>query len=434
MLVVVGQWSAHCVRALRLALRMRQLEFAEHLDVAERTVRAWESGGRISLEGEQLLDVALKLADGEANVRFAVLTGAFVVWDPDSGAEREESATDRRQALQVVATGVAAVVVTRAEPLERVTTALERLRVDDWLLDGAHALTAQLGAGYDKRPAALLVGAVRGHTHNLFALLNSSMTPAQRQRLSRLAADSSIMLGALASSLDDRVEARTQFALAERLAIDVGDREARARALSQTSLLHSTVPHGGLGGDTQTALDLAQQAHALLPPQAPARTRSYLSARLALEHAADGDADACWRLMQEAAQRLAAAEVRGEPDAIRDGVFGAWNQDRLDRLQGLAGLLLAQLDRAETALARSLGQPVSHAERVRATADLARVHLLQDDPEQTCNALLDAWTIAHRVGYRAGRRRALGVHARFPRAWASLSRVRELDAQLQPRL
>jgi DNA-binding XRE family transcriptional regulator len=43
--IVVARWTGQEASALRQALRMTILDFADHLGVAERTVANWEAGG-----------------------------------------------------------------------------------------------------------------------------------------------------------------------------------------------------------------------------------------------------------------------------------------------------------------------------------------------------------------------------------------------------
>ncbi len=52
-MLVVGCWDARFVWALRVASRMSQEELGQRLEVADRTVRAWEAGATISLAYQQ---------------------------------------------------------------------------------------------------------------------------------------------------------------------------------------------------------------------------------------------------------------------------------------------------------------------------------------------------------------------------------------------
>jgi tetratricopeptide (TPR) repeat protein len=72
----MARWTGREARALRGALRLSVRAFAEHLDIAVRTVTKWESLAEQTTprpDTQALLDAALTLADADAKKRFEIL-------------------------------------------------------------------------------------------------------------------------------------------------------------------------------------------------------------------------------------------------------------------------------------------------------------------------------------------------------------------------
>ena len=75
-MTAVGSWTGREARALRQALRLSVRAFAEHLDVAPRTVSKWEKLGQATRpypDQQALLDTALDRAGTAAQERFILL-------------------------------------------------------------------------------------------------------------------------------------------------------------------------------------------------------------------------------------------------------------------------------------------------------------------------------------------------------------------------
>ncbi|MDK1473648.1 NUDIX hydrolase [Streptomyces sp. 549] len=133
---VIGTWTGRTATALQAALRMTNEQYAEHLDIAVRTVAGWHADPTIvpRMDSQQLLDTAYGRADPTVLRRFAALT-------------RPTAGTAETQALRV-----AIAVVTRG---------------DDVLLvcrRGSSSLTWQFPAGVVKPDATPAVVAVE-ETH-----------------------------------------------------------------------------------------------------------------------------------------------------------------------------------------------------------------------------------------------------------------------------
>lgn len=65
-----------------------------------------------------------------------------------------------------------------------------------------------------------------------------------------------------------------------------------------------------------------------------------------------------------------------------------------------------------------------------ALADIALAWVVQGEPEQACQDLQHALDFALDAGYAMGVERIRGVRDRFPKLWAGLACVQELDERL----
>jgi 8-oxo-dGTP diphosphatase len=130
--VDIVEWTGRTACALQQALRMTNEQFANHLDVAVRTVASWHSNPGLvpKNDTQQLLDTAYERASPSVLRRFAVLT-------------RPSSSPVEAQALRV-----AIAVVTRGDEVLLVCRR------------GSDALTWQFPAGVVKPGASPAVVAV----------------------------------------------------------------------------------------------------------------------------------------------------------------------------------------------------------------------------------------------------------------------------------
>ncbi|GAB3652137.1 hypothetical protein GCM10027589_09370 [Actinocorallia lasiicapitis] len=80
MAAIVRLWSGREVRALRVAMRLSQREFAGRMGVSERMIQKWESGGEKMHPrpiNQDNLDTTLAAADDGAKARFVERVGTF---------------------------------------------------------------------------------------------------------------------------------------------------------------------------------------------------------------------------------------------------------------------------------------------------------------------------------------------------------------------
>ncbi|WP_422734119.1 hypothetical protein ACN26Y_01715 [Micromonospora sp. WMMD558] len=238
-MATVTTWTGQDANALRHALRMSVIAFAEHLGAARRTVAKWSSQGDKVLpraDMQAALDTVLSRATPEVRERFDALRvagtdGALVgAGGPDTGRDADtddngdgDSGSDgdvrRRQLLSGAAIGVAAApnvaslldaLVTPAHPdggtlsVPQLSRAVASAKTDYQACRYAHVLD---------RLVALLpsLDAVR-----------SGVTGEQRSQVEVLAADLYHVVGSVLLKLDDRG-----------MALVAAERSTQAAAMSQ---------------------------------------------------------------------------------------------------------------------------------------------------------------------------------------------------------
>jgi hypothetical protein len=189
-----------------------------------------------------------------------------------------------------------------------------------------------------------------------------------------------------------------------------------------SNLLSRRYPGGN--GNTVKALQLAEQANALLPDYAPPGVCSWLAIVEAVEHAASNEASAYGRLVERAEEAVSQKQDES-------GMFGAWDETFLSGHKGTSLLLLNQPAAAEHVLLEGLKHSSLSRPRARMASSLTEVYKLQDDAESACGMGMQALGFIRDAGYVVGLQRLLTVRAEFPDDWAELSYVQEFDEQLR---
>jgi hypothetical protein len=137
---LVTTWTGWHANALRQALRMTNEEFAEHLDVAVRTVAYWRARPDMALRQgtQQILDVALERAPKLAQEQFGRLLAE---------RDRAEAPTD-------------AMVSTSGDPA-RLTEWLTASGTSDEVIDGIDRAAVALAEAHPVTPAGVLLADAR---------------------------------------------------------------------------------------------------------------------------------------------------------------------------------------------------------------------------------------------------------------------------------
>ncbi|MGH8902619.1 MAG: helix-turn-helix domain-containing protein [Egibacteraceae bacterium] len=335
--------------------------------------------------------------------------------------------------LDLLAAGLAVVATSPVDALERIAHALGRpTRVDEPLLSALLGHTGRLGGAAIGVPPRVLIQPAIAHLGTLERLHGHFMTPAHRQRLHAAAADAAALVGWLHWLMDHHADAQDAMTLAHRLARDTGDDTVQARVLSFMSWMSSTIPSAGQRGTTAAALALAAQA-AALGHRAPPGDRAWLTERCATEHAAAGQADACWRGM-DVAWRILDEERSVEERAA--GFFatflGARDTRHVAGAVGLCHVLLGQPRQAEIVLTRQLNE-VDPSDVPYVTAllsDLTIAYTLQDEPKPAARSAIEAVGLARIGGLSLHVERIRGVRALMPDSWTELTCIKNLDERL----
>jgi tetratricopeptide (TPR) repeat protein len=393
---------------------------------------AWEERDQLGF-GESPSDGALVLADpavqggagivvvdGQGGVCEGLVVPAGLV---GNGAfPQEGSAADRRAFMGLV--NAFACTPVPLDALERFAVWCVRpWPIDEALVRDVERVTAAVGAAYDTTAPRQLLVPARLLMKRTTRLLAGSMLPAQRQRLLCCASEAALVVGWLYFNLDEPVDARSYFLLAQDLAGEALDEVVHARALGALSNLYSITYPGGYG-DTAKALELAQRANAMLPEHAPAGVCSWLAIREGVEHAAFDDASGYGRLIER-------AEVAGSAVQSEFGGFGGWDEGFVNGFKGVCLWLLNQPAAAEQAFQAALTCSSLARVRGRNASYLVGVYAAQDDPEAACSTGRQALECSVSIGYVSGLQRLLVVRKTFREQWAELSYVQEFDELLR---
>lgn len=338
-----------------------------------------------------------------------------------NGASQQEGSTANRREFMRLVRAFACTPVP-LDALERFAAYFERPRpVDEALVQDVERLTVAVGAAYDTTTPRRLLMPARLLMKRTTPLLAGSMLPTERQRLLRCASEGTLLVGWLRFNLDERIDARAYWLLTEELAAEAPDGIVLARALGALSTLHSTTYQGG---NTAKALQLAEQANAVLPEHAPAGVRSYLAIREAVEHAASRDVYGYGQLTER-------AEVAGSQVQNESGMLGPWDEGRLNSHKGACLYLLNQPAEAEHVLRNGLKYSSLAKVQGRIASYLVGVYATQGQPEAACSMGIQALSCILEVGYVVGLRRLFAMREGFPKEWDDLSCVEELDEGLR---
>lgn len=422
-MIVVSEWDGSAARALRKALRMSQERFAEHLGVGVRTVRDWEGAGvKLTpvMAHQEALDTVLERASAEQRRRFEDLSR--------SGKEGQASEATRRQPGESASRFATALVSSATS--QRIAAHIgHAYRVDTGLVVAVESFTGALaGLNGNTRPD-ILFGSVTSHADLVLSWLERPMSEENRRRLDVAAVESHAQAAMLAFLAGDRPTARRYFAVARSVADESGNPMLAAQTLAASSVLHSSIPQGGRGGNTRRAVALLTVAveHAR---SADGPTRAWVHRWLAMELAAAGD-ERGFRVHMQQADRAQPTPVAG-----RSGYFarsGGFEQLREADTAGNLGVGLVLLGHADEAIAafrvaRDSGYP---RRDVIVLVDTAAARLLQGEPEEAASILLRAHDLAVDAGYQKGLERISGIRGRAPRRYSHLPGMRALDQRLR---
>ncbi len=324
---------------------------------------------------------------------------------------------DRREFMRWAATiGIA--VLTDAEHLA--------LAADPNLTDDLYQLNLDYGRRARTSSPRTLVPVLRGHLSLTKALLDRASGQRYRELLS-IAGEAAALTGTLAFRADNRGDAGLYLQWALRLAEEADDRALQAVVLTMLRGIYSSVPSGGLEGDTALALAAADEACQTLGHHTPAIVRTYALVSRAEEYAVIGDEASCRNDLEHAETAFAQVDL-----GQLDGYFYHWNSTRLASWRGNCELLLGNAPEAVEILSavHSQTRPEVIGFYTAATADLAAAHARLDEPERACELLHRALDVAAPAGLAAnGVSRVIGVRQHY--LDVALPPVRDLDERIR---
>jgi len=330
---------------------------------------------------------------------------------------RATSQVNRRDFMRWAATiGVAA--LTDAEHFA--------LAADPNLVDDLRQLNLDYGRRARTASPRTLVPVLRGHLSLTKALMDRASGSRHRHLLS-VVAEASALTGTLSYRADNRGDAGLYLTWALKLAREADDRTLQATVLTMLRGVFSTVPSGGLEGNTTMALAASDEACQLLDRHTPPIVRTYALVSRAEEYAVVGEEASCRRDLEQAERAFAQVD---HPNL--DGYFYHWDSVRLASWRGNCELLLEREREAVTILS-SVHEQTSRdiiGFYTAATADLAAAHARLAETDRACELLNLALDVAAPVGLLAnGISRVVGVRERHIDARSPM--VQSLDDRLR---
>ncbi|MGH8886269.1 MAG: hypothetical protein ACRDYX_14045, partial [Egibacteraceae bacterium] len=218
-------------------------------------------------------------------------------------------------------------------------------------------------------------------------------------------------------------------ALARAAAHDSADDRLQAQALQVSTHLLSSLRYGGHGGDDGLALTRVEQA-AVHAVHADAHTRAETARRLAEQRALDRDDPGFRAALEQAHEEFARIDGSETGFIVRSAAFLSprW----LHATAGWGHMLAKRNSEALREFRAAVRDPsMSRTGAVDLRADMARVWVQLDEPEQACAELTAALKLAVAIDHRMGMQRIRGVRGGFPTPWAELDCVRQLDDRLR---
>jgi tetratricopeptide (TPR) repeat protein len=435
---VIDHWTGASATALRLAMRLSNERFAEHLGVSVRTVAKWRAQPDMTPTPllQQVLDTALERCDAATLERFTTIAAGRAVGDfrhAEASAQavnvqdfRGDVSNDeemlRRQFLSTSAAALTGAVlpgiadsgkaprlnVTNVTELETVTEAQRRL--------------------YHSLPARSIWSSVEGHLRLLIDLVRAPQSELVHRRVAALGGEAAGLLAWLALDLGDERAREWLHNIALSLTAEAEDRPLDAYVRGFRSQVRQ------LERRPRAALALANQAVATAGTRRAGSIHAWLRSRqaVALAEVKDGRGSLVALAAAEAAlargtadepawmyefddTRLAA--VRGDcllrldrPEqaerAFREALAGSSHKGGRFEVELLTGLAMATARQGRVEEACSLGMQSLDVAAVGSELGISRVRRLRQE--------LDRWHDSDEVAALDGR-----LALPYPRSWRS---------------
>ncbi|MGH8896468.1 MAG: hypothetical protein ACRDZ4_05450, partial [Egibacteraceae bacterium] len=260
-------------------------------------------------------------------------------------------------------------------------------------------------------------------------VLRGHMTGDQRRRLYEVSVGLHAEAGMVGLQLHELDVADGFFALARTAAEDSRDDRLQAQALQVSTHMLSSLRYGGRGGDDDLALTRVEQA-AVHAANADPHTRAETLRRLAEQRALAADEPGFRAALEQAHHEFARVDGSEHGFSVQSGAFLSprW----LHAAAGWGHMLAKRNGEALRELRAAVRDPgMASKGAADLHADMARVWVQLDEPEQACAELTAVLKLAAAIDHPLGITRIRGVRAGFPEPWADLDCVRVLDDRLR---
>ncbi|GAA2096382.1 XRE family transcriptional regulator [Actinomadura alba] len=200
---------------------------------------------------------------------------------------RLDQRMDRRAILQLAAALAATPALGVADPIDRITHALNRPSgLNEDMVNHLEARSIGFHRLEFVLPAHQIFRAILAHLSGITSLLEICTQDRLRKRLARTAGEAAVLGAWVAWDLDDFARATALYRVAELAA-----KEADDQAIVACSVIYQSFGARGAGAHIEARQKLAAAQH-LLPKRGDLATRAWLMGREAEEAAASGDSSA----------------------------------------------------------------------------------------------------------------------------------------------
>lgn len=412
--------------AHRRAAGLNQEQLAAQIGYRRSTVANVETGrqraARPFWEGcDKALGVAGALVRGHEELE-------ALVRDHHRARAVEEAAVYRRDAAKLLALLPMAGAGPMVDAVERI--GVPHIPVDRKLIAGHQEIAEKLAGLYRSGdPRAALPMAV-SYADSLLGLLDAPMGDREYRELTQIAVGVHAQVGLWACHLSRPAMAHRHLATACDLAASTRDPALHARALGAFSYLFSSAPRGGRGGRPRRALALLDAA-LTRAERSDGYTVGWLATWRADQHAALGNLRAARADIKVASAGLSSGRSPQISGFFSRSNYGYGMAGHVVRLRSLITGLHGETNDLDSLSNEMMGATTNMRHQVGALGYLATICVTAGEAERACETLEDALGASLSTGYGMGIQRAVGVRARFPRVWAGLECVRELDGRLR---
>lgn len=330
----------------------------------------------------------------------------------------------RRQMLK--AAGTALITPTHellsTDVLDRLTRALKKpSSIDDTTLTNLEAITKNYWQLYSSPARYTVLSGLSGHLHTITQLLEDSQPTHVYSRLCSLASETTQIVGEIFFDMHDNHTAEKYYRAAIEAAKEASNRTLHAVALGRMSFIPI---YNHEDGDAQRSVVLLQEAHELVPEEAPNLTQAWLAAVTAEAYSKTQDTTACLKAL-EASEDFIHRVQPGETSYAR------FSSSTLSGYKGICYIRIGRSKEAHAVLEEAIS--ATDAKRMRHKSillvDLATTCAQQTELKKACEYAVKALTIIAQTKSIRVMQRVLDFR-NVVALWKSEPCVKSLDDQI----